>query len=517
MTDDLVKFVLEETTRPLDRWAVAATLESGGIRDVDARERFGKRDVFDLADEVYARCLETGTAAPIESDPPEAGSRWLKIAGQYLHGGFFFVPLALQLGSLVLVGYGQWASLHFSTRQASIVGIALIASFVLTGPIVQLLGYLGPYFGAPGKHRLAAGVVSALVALGLAVLLAGAAAWWLANLALGSYDDRSIGAGLVYYALAGCVAIASAVLYMLKGYLAMLVANVGGIVVVGLVLHHTGWGIYAAHWLGLAATILVEAAWVAVILARRSARTSVDLRAASLPPIPVLGTIVAPYAIYGFAYFALLFADRFAAWSTDPRGLPFTFRAPYEVGLDCALISVVPALAVLEVTINAFSERLVAAGRTYRAGAASDHNRELLRFYRRQLTLVAFLLAAGGAAAFGGLILVSHLRLTKIHGIFSDPTTLHVYPIALAGYALLVVALFNGTFLFSLGRPWVVLRGILPAIAIAVPVAFVLSRTVVYWAAAGGLAAGAFVFAVLSGWNAVRTLASVDYHYFAAY
>jgi len=45
----------------------------------------------------------------------------------------------------------------------------------------------------------------------------------------------------------------------------------------------------------------------------------------------------------------------------------------------------------------------------------------------------------------------------------------------------------------------------------------VLSRAVVYWAAAGGLVAGALVFALLSASSALRVLRSVDYHYFAAY
>ena len=519
MTAELVEFVLEQTTRPLDRWAVAATLESGGIRDVDARERFGRRDVFDLADEVYALCLEAG-AAPVEPEPEPVPRRRraLEVAGQYVHGGFFFVPLALQLGSLVLLGYGQWASLDFSPRQASIVGTALLASFLVTGGFAQALGYLGPYFAEPGKHLLAARVVGVVVGLALATLAAGALLIFAVNLFTGSYDGRSIGAGLVYYALAGGVSVASAVLYMLKRYLAMLVATVGGIAVVGLVLHGFGLGIYAAHWIGLGATILVEAAWAVAVLARRSVRTADELRGARLPPVPVIVTIVAPYAVYGAAYFGLLFVDRLAAWSAGARGLPLTFRAPYEVGLDWALISVVPALALLEVTINSFSARLAELGSRHRAGSAADHNRELLRFYRRQLALVAVLLAAGAAAAFGGLRLAADVHaLRSVSGLFSDRTTLHVYPLALAGYALLVWALFNGLFLFSLGRAWLVIRALVPAIAVAAPVAFVLSRAVVYWAAAGGLVAGALVFAVLSARSALRVLRSVDYHYFAAY
>ena len=517
MTSELVEFVLEETTRPIDRWAVAATLESGGIRDLDARERFGKRDVFDLADEVYAQCLDRDPAgvrpAPDEIEPHRA----LATARRYLRGGFFFLQLALQLGSLAVLGYSQWASLEFSSRQASVVGIALLASFLLTGPAVQATGYLGPSFTESGKHLLAARVVAAMVGIGLATLLVGAVAWWAINLVADSYDNRSLGVALVYYVLAGCIVLTGAALYVLKQFTAMFVATVAGIAVVGLVLHRTSLGIYGAHWIGLSVSIVIEATWAAVVLARRAARTSPDLRTAVRPPLPLLVSLAAPHGLYGIGYFALLFADRLAAWSTDPHGLPFTFRAPYEVGLDWALISVVPGLALLEVTIYEFSRLLGSAGDRFHAVDTRAYRRVLLRFYRRQLALVGILLAVGTAVAFGGLKLAAHLHATKISDLFSDPTTGHVYVLGLAGYALLVLGLFNGLFLFSLNRPWLVLQALAPAVVVAVVVAFVLSRTIVYWAAAGGLVAGAFVYAILSGRNALRLLAAVDYHYFAAY
>jgi hypothetical protein len=101
--------------------------------------------------------------------------------------------------------------------------------------------------------------------------------------------------------------------------------------------------------------------------------------------------------------------------------------------------------------------------------------------------------------------------------LFTAPTTLDVYLLGLAGYVLLVCALFNGVFLFSLGRPWLVVRALGPAIAVAAVLAFVLSRAVVYWAAVGGLVGGTAVFALLSAYSARRVLKAVDFYYYAAY
>jgi hypothetical protein len=518
MTRELVDFVVAETVRPLDRWAVAATLESHGIRDVDARERYGRRDVFDLADEVYALCL--AERVPVERDqgPPPARGRAARLVLQrYLEGGFFFLPLMLQLGSLLLLGYGQWASLDFSGSQASVVGVALIASFAVTGGFAQTLGYLGPYFASPGRHRLVPRVVLRIVVLGAAVLLAAAGVAWLVNVALGSYPQRLFGVGVMYFGLAGCVSLLSAVLYMLKQYLGMLVGTVVGIAVVGLMLHRTGVGIYGSHWIGLSVTIAVEALWAAVVLARRAARTAVELRVARLPPFWTLAALVAPYAAYGAFYYALLFVDRLAAWSSEAHGLPFTFRAQYEVALDWALISVVPALALLEVVVHEFSAHLIAAGKAHTASEAARHNRELRAFYLRRLALVAAALVVGSALVFAGGRGADRLGLTKLDGMFGDRTTLEVYPIALAGYSLLVIALFSVLFLMTLGRPKLVLRSLFPAIAAAVITAFVLSRTLPYWTAAVGLVAGTLVFAVLATRSALRVFGSVDYYYYAAY
>lgn len=514
MTQDLVDFVLEQTTMPIDRWAVAATLESGGVRDVDAREKFGRRDIFDLADEVYARCIAAGAPARVPEPEPVPRREW---AVRYLRGGFFFLQLVLQLGSLALLGYGQWGSLDFSGRQASIVGTALLASFMLTGVAGQVIGYLGPYFAESGKHLLSARAAGAGMLLGLGALLLGGIVLGGLSAASGHGDLRTLGVGLAYYGLAGVVSLTGSLLYMLKQFTAMTVATVAGIAVVGVVLHQTSLGIYGAHWSGLAASIAIEGLWGAWVLRRRTQRMPAEMRGAVAPPRAHLARLVLPHALYGVGYFALLFADRLAAWSAGSHELPFAFRAAYEVGLDWALISVVPAIAMLEVTVFELSRRLGAAGDMFGAGAARGHNAELARFYRRHLAYVAGLLLAGAAVTYGALLAAGHFKLTRISGLFTEPTTLDVYLLGLAGYALLVFGLFNGVFLFSVARPWLVLQALAPAIAVAVAVSFALSRLVVYWAAAGGLVAGCAVFALLSASSARRILRDIDFHYFAAY
>ena len=94
----LVDELLEKTEIPVDRYAVAATLESWGIRDVDARERHGLTDVFSLADEVFARSRARLAAAPPPRKLPEQEplrKRVRLVLGWLGRGSFFIVPMTI--------------------------------------------------------------------------------------------------------------------------------------------------------------------------------------------------------------------------------------------------------------------------------------------------------------------------------------------------------------------------------------------------------------------------------------
>jgi hypothetical protein len=514
---ELVEFVLDETGQPIDVWAVAATLESGGTRDLDARERYGKRDVFELAAVVLAECRRRPVAVLEQIDVVKRRQvgRFVRLYGR---GGFFFVPVMIQFLSIVLLGYGLWASTSFSVRQASIVGLALIFSFIATGAPVQMLGYFGPRFSEAGKHTLAARATAVLFSVGVAALAAGATIWALAGLLSGAWSARTLAAGLVYYALAGLLALASGVLYMLRQFLVMTVTIAGGIAVVGIVLHETSLGIYGAHWLGLGSAVAIEAGWAAVVLRRRSKRAPAEFASATPPPIQLLVKAALPFAIYGVAYYAFLFTDRLFAWSAGSHGRPFTFRPEYEVALDWALLAITPALAYLEIAVHALSDRLNEEGARYPLTHIAEHNRAYQRFYTRRLAVLVGLYAAGSGLVFGGLRAARHVRaLHEIGRFFSDATTVRVFWIAVLGYGLLVWGLYSGSFLFALGRPWRVLWGLLPAVVVAIVVAFVCSRAIGSWAASIGLASGALAFALVSFREIRRVLGSLDYYAFAAF
>jgi len=517
--EELVERMLDEIGIPVDAWAVTATLESWGLRDLDARERFGSADLFGLGARVLAACRARVLTQPLPEPPAEPGPGVARgFVGPYLRGGFFFVPLAMQLVSLLALGYGLWASTAFTAAQASVVALAVILSFIVTGGFGQALGYLAPQFSAAGKDLLARRVSWEVLGLGVLALAMVGAVFALISLTTGFFPSRELPTLLAYYGLVSLLWLTTAALYTLRRYFAMALTTAGGIAVVGIVRAHTSLGVSARQWAGIAAAIAISGTWMALLLRRRARHVRGDLRLARMPSRALLAHSAAPLFIYGLLYFTFLFIDRTAAWSTNAGSLPISLRVPYELGLEWAFISVAAAIALLEYSIKAFSRLLVASQERTPAAAARDHHRDLLRFYARHLAAVLGLVIAGAFAVNAGVLALRDAgAIDEITTALASAPTRGVHIWAIAGYGTLAWGLLNAALLFSLGRPWPVVRAIAVAAPVSVAVAFTLSRTGPYWHSVIGLAVGGAIFAVLTALSTLRTLRQGDYWYYAAY
>jgi len=520
--DALVEMVMEKVGAPVDRWAVTATFESVGLRDADAEERFGVPDLFQLSDEVFARCRARAKVAP-RAQPADGEPDWhlrlRRFMRLYVRGGFFFVPLSLQLGSVFVLGYGLWAWVNFTTRQASVVAFAVILSFVVTAGFVQSLGYLGPFFSEPGKDILTRRLTYALLCLGMALVAVVGLVWALASFTIGFFPLSDLGTGLVYYGLLSGLWLATAVLYMLRRYLAMVLTTVAGIAVVGVLLKGASATIYLSHWAGIASAVGVALLWGGVVLGVRAGRVRGDLRLARMTSPPVLASYAAPYFAYGLLYFGFLFMDRIIAWSKGGGPLPIHFLVPYEVGIEWAFMSIVLGLALLEYTIAALARKIISSQETVSGLQARDHQRDLVRFYGRNLLALAALVGAGALVAnFGILWLRDHTSaLDDVKGTLSSPATSGVHLWGLVGYALLAWALLNAVFLFSLGRPKALVAALLPSVVVGGTVGFVLSRSGPYWHSVFGLVVGAALFALVTTLLTFRSMQNAPYHYYAGF
>ncbi|MFQ5341360.1 MAG: hypothetical protein ACE5F6_07410 [Anaerolineae bacterium] len=537
--EELVDFILETCGSPVDFWAVAATLESRGMRDVDAEEKYGvqpvsrwveprsgyvvKGSIMVLAKDIYARCRKRLQAEPPEkADLPEL-RWWQKLARFlkfYFQGTLFALPMTGQIIAVLALRYSLWAFLEFTEERATVVAIGTIMSFVVTGGFVQAIGRKGMSYSEAGNHILAREVCYGLIKLGTGLVLGVGLAFYVLNLIIPFFTQEMIWISLMYYVLLSELWLFISILYVLTRRAAILLSTLAGVGIVHIVMTYTSWGIYAAHGLGLLGTNVIVGICGYYLLKKAAHSVSGDLKDARLPAWSILYYSLRLYFLYGMFYFGYLFLDRLVGWSASEQPLPYIiwFRTPYELGMDWALVSLVFSIAMLEYTINEFAARIIPTQKRFSAFDIDGHNRFFKRFYLRQLILLIVIAIISIIATYYAVTWLQHFEEIKlVRDFFKSPITFFVYWIGAVGYNLMVVGLFNGVFFFSLSRPVPVLRAIVLASVANAGLGYLLSRTIGYQYSAVGLVIGSLVFAVLATRSALRMMGELDYYYYSAY
>ncbi|MBY8876976.1 hypothetical protein [Actinacidiphila acidipaludis] len=150
----------------VDVWEIAAGLEAHGVTDVDAR-RLRHRDVFGLAEELYARVPRAGQAAAAVRGKRE--SAWLNPAGaaRYLLPGAVcavasrFLPDPAVTALVLLAGYAvlRRGPLHARGPLAALAACVLLALTTPTAPglAASLLpaAYCAHWFAVRSRAQLA--------------------------------------------------------------------------------------------------------------------------------------------------------------------------------------------------------------------------------------------------------------------------------------------------------------------------------------------------------------------------
>jgi hypothetical protein len=510
---------------PVDALAVTAILESIGWRDADARAELGAPQLFALGEEVFAICRARATRAPQPDadDAPAAafGGTARQFLRHYARGLLFATPMAGQIVLLLTLTYSLWAWLYFSERQATAVAVATLLSLVVAGGFTQAIGREGIYYLSQENGPLAKQACYRLVGLGSLTVLGCGALLVASRWATGSAPGALTWTGLMYFVLLSHLWVFLSILYVRKDFLAILLVTVLGVGPVHAVMRLSTWGIQAAHGVGLLVAIGLAAGYGYYRLTQAVRATRANLLGARLPPWSTTVYEVLPYFAYGVLYFAFLSVDRLNAWSAGvPADAPFPlrFRTAYEIGIAAALVSLMLTMAALQYTVHLFSEVLIARQETFRATEIRGHNAYFLRFYRRHM---AVLVATGlGSVALGALAFAgverAHLP-AAITGLFATHVARLVFAVAAGAYFFLAVALFNVLFFFTLARPRLVLRSILPAVLVNAVVGYVASRGLGYEYASLGLFAGCVTFALVSTVIAVDVFEHFDFYYYSAY
>ncbi|HYW34432.1 MAG TPA: hypothetical protein VE868_03395 [Balneolaceae bacterium] len=524
---ELIDEVYEQIGYPLSVWAVAATIESLGIRDVDAVEDFGFESVFDLSGEIYKDLKkrvknEYGGADHIEKfEKKPLVKRIWTFTKFYAKGLMFSLPMLSQVAAILIFKYSMWAWLRFNAAQATAVALGTIAAFVVTGGFTQALGRSVTKFVGEKNYLLAFKATKKILKTGFLTMVDVALGLYLLNIIIPFYPQEMLVLALMYYLLISALLLASGVLYAFEQRAVILLFIVAGtgVVIAGMELFHLG--IYLSQGAGLLVSLMLFTIYYNIYFYIKLRTNQPSTKNQSLPATGILHFINYRYFIYGFVFFLFLFLDRLLAWSAGPPPPAYIiwFNTPYELGMDWALLSLFLTVAVLEYSVNMFSRRLMTLQKTAWFNQTDVYNTYFKKFYHRQLLLIGVVGIGSIIAAYFGInsLRVFRYRIPEIRDFFANPMTIRVYWIASVGYLFFVIGLLHSLFFFRLHKPKYAMYSIIGATLADFLVGFICSRIFGLEYATVGLLAGALTFALISRNIAKSFFEHLDYHYYSAF
>jgi len=510
---------------PIDSWQVAATLESLGIRDVDAREQFSKENVFELATEIEQLIRETKRvpveAPVVQRKKKRRTGRLKRVVRYYGKGALTALPIFGQIAAILILRYSLWAWVDFTEAQATVVALGTLLSFVVTGGFIQGISREGIRYIGSQNYFLAEQVSWKLVGYGTITVLLVGCTILLLDLMIPFYDTQLVLVSLTYYVLLSELWLYSSVAFVLNRTLSVFVIMTAGVVPVFYIMEFTSLGIYVAHWCGLVFTLIVMMTYTITDFRSLASMTASELKLGRLPRPSVRAYLVAPYFVYGFFYFLNLFIDRIVSWSAPHPELPpyvIWFRTPYELGMDWALISLVMTLALMEYVIQEFSHYQLPVQKAVKFIHAEQYAKFFKRFHDKFFLILLGVGVLDILITYSGVLYFRQFSDVKeIRDFFANPITFFTFYAASAGYFFIALGLYNSLFFFTLSRPEFVLRAIIPATAVNLVVGLVASRWFDYQFGVFGLVAGGITFAFLSWRYARKFFRELDYYYYAAY
>jgi hypothetical protein len=514
---DLVAELRAGVPSLVDAVEIAASLESAGINDAVARDRYRAGDTFDLAEQVTSRVRAAGPLVASSGGmarPTDVPARWRAVI-DYLRGPLAMIPIVLLL--LIVAAYGEAGKWSTATTLAFSVGMT--GSMLVTNCFVQALSRRGAIYVSREDFRSAGVFVSAVLRLALACVLAVAVLGVIAVVALGML---SLGDALIF----GAAFAALSLVWLLAGALslvrapAMLAVALGAGIAVAFVVDRalvafTGEHVLVASVAGYATTI-----GTMVVAARRCyGRSDGADSAAALPSLAYLLDEAVPYFTYGALYMALVLLPHVLAWAaairSEPNGL--TAATSFEVALTVSLIPIVVTGGLAERSARLFwlsarsalREATIARPQAFAEAMLRFYATQMIRYFAVLVTVSALAYAAfstsAGSEAIGRLVPATNASLVQV--LFAG---------SLVAYALLGWGLFNCIFIIGLGRPQDATRalkaGLVGTLVAGAPLAFGFH----FGYAVFAFGAGALVFALSSFSAAHELLASADHRYYAS-
>ena len=519
----LLAFVQGIIGYPIDAFAIVAVLETYGLRDVDAQERFGVANVFVLAEELFEEFRLRAKRYPFIPPPQENAEQpaWKRFLLHYARGLFSNAPWALQIASLLLFGYAFGVYAKFDGKQVTVAGVGMMLSFLVAGGFVQMMGRMASFYIGQNSYALTRQFYYQVWRIGVVGMVVSAFCLDGVNWFIPLFPEESLMIGLGYYVCCGIMSLSLTLFYTLNRHAGLFLSTLAGVVVMILVMEYTPLSIYVAHWTGFLVTSAVGFTWISFILKNLTARMSKQQRNVELPRLTALLPSIAPYFLAGVLYFAYLLTDRLMSWSLTPSetSLKLWIHAGYELLLLWAFAAFSLMLPLLEYIGDDFSRMMARVQHRFTFAEREAHNNTFLDRYMQY-----WLMLVGTAILVGASIyaVYSLTQQTASGGLLQSATNTapelaqQVIVCGIIGYSMLIWGLMNNNILYSLSRSNDVIRAFLWAIAGNAALGYFLTRSFGYWYSIVGMTFGALIFVALTTKAVIRALREMDYSCYAA-
>jgi polysaccharide biosynthesis protein PelF len=513
LADDVSRHI----PQPVDSFEITALLESLGITDEVAIQRYSAPDTFILAEAVLAQvraCRVPAGAKDRKPEPPQSACQPLR---DYALGPLALV-IVLEL-LLVVEAYrvlGDWNEGYILA-----LSLGMTSSMLILNGFIQAISrrssiYLGLNNLSAARRFLHSGVAvgeicNAMIAV-LAVLVAtkldvftpaeriifglafvGFSTIWLMAAGLLLMQATSwLGIGLAVGLVAGVVT-DRATAHLLSAHLA-LATVVGFGVALGLIRH-------AAVKHGLAAKAGGQPGRV------------------KLPSVAYMIYEAAPYFAYGSLYMVFVLIPHLLGWlgvlgMEQLRGWALS---SIEVGLVLSLPPIILSSGVAEHALRRFWLRARAAQSITPGSDPRRFGSVLKEFYQQQRARYLIVLVCTSAAmcAVFQVALNTGLLATWL-GFSSLDVVRYFFYTSLIAYGLLGWGQFNNAFCVTLARPTLALRAVLLGIGSVVVIGVPLCLGLNFAYAANAFLAGAIIFVTVSDRVVRPVLESADYYYYSS-
>lgn len=514
--------VLDKISIPKDRWEIAAQLEVIGLRDSDAPQDYGEKDIFSMASTIYGLYQSGELKGEVLNEPlPKAPSAVLQFLRSYLDGLVFALPMALQLMTMMVWGVTLWGAVELDLRTGSAVALGFFGSYAVTGGFSQAIVRRGLFYFFQDENYLARRVVLQMWTLAVAVAVGVLAVALLINLGLHYLPWDMLAIASVYYLTLSVLWLNFALLYLVRRNSLFTFLVAVGLLIVIFLRREAFWTVVSSNAVALVILDVLSfllAFWTLSSRARERGVTKV----ATPPRLTILVYSVSLYFVYGLLYQMMLFGDRLIAW-TGVRGrgefLPyvFWFDPQYELGMAMSLMVVVLLMGMVEHTCQRFSLRLVPEQKGTPASRSATFNGSFQRFYRGQMIAFAAAAVVAVLGTYAMVVILSQVPVFAILNRMFAPIPHRVFWVGSISYAFFMAALLNVLILLSLSRVNLAVRALLISVICNLIVGFLCSRMIHYAASVAGLLVGAIVFAVYSTVTVRRVLSRLDYYYYSAY